>query len=343
MKPRTADLPLHFGHAPRWLFSRMVRLGEAISEVIIEEYGTRELLTRLADPFWFQAFSCVLGFDWHSSGTTTVTLGALKQADIPGIKIAGGKGKASLRTPEELEKISDEFSLSEKKKNELIRASRLTAKVDNALLQDGYSLYHHSVVVSEKGEWCIIQQGLNDRTSYARRYHWFTTKDFLNGDRSGIISVKKEREVFDVSAKESEENRRTVIDLVNDGVAYVKQDYESLKMPWKINWNVLEKIYELQPKDYEEFLEFRGVGPSTVRALSLIAKLIYGKPVSWKDPVKYSFAHGGKDGVPYPVNRRLMDDSILTLREALERAKIDDREKLCALKKLARLQIGYPE
>ncbi len=343
MKLRTADLPLHFGHAPRWLFSRMVRLGKAISEAVVEEYGTDELLMRLADPFWFQAFSCVLGFDWHSSGTTTVTLGALKQADIPGIAIAGGKGKVSLRTPEELYGISERFGFSERRTQELIRASRLTAKVDNALLQDGYTLYHHCVIVSENGKWCVIQQGLNDRTSYARRYHWFTTDDFLNGDRSGIISIKKEKEVFDISAKQSEDNRRTVVDLINDGVTHIKRDYESLRMPWKINWNILERVYELQPKDYEEFIEFRGVGPNTVRALSLIAKLIYGKPVSWRDPVKYSFAHGGKDGVPYPVSRRLVDDSILTLEEALERAKVNDKEKLYALKRLAKLKIGGRE
>jgi hypothetical protein len=149
--------------------------------------------------------------------------------------------------------------------------------------------------------------------------------------------------VFDISAKQSEDNRKTVVDLINDGVVHIKRDYESLKMPWKINWNVLEKVYEVQPKDYGEFIEFRGVGPSTIRALSLIAKLIYGKPVSWRDPVKYSFAHGGKDGVPYPVSRRLMDESILTLEEALERAKVNDKEKLYALKRLARLKIGGQE
>lgn len=355
MRTGVAYLPLHFGKCPPWLFSRMRELSRAIVEVLLAEFGQKEVLRRMADPYWFQAFGNVLGFDWHSSGLTTTVCGALKEALNKAeleIWVAGGKGKTSRKAPQEIEKIGEKMGLTSKKVEKLKRASRLAAKVDNSAVQDGYQLYHHIFLLSERGNWAVIQQGMNPENHYARRYHWLSDelKSFVEEPHSGFWAVRREQRVLNMTAKESKEARKISVDLVCDGPKHLRKFFQPgnqstlqiwsreepivLKMPRQVNWKVLDQLYESQPRNYEEVLEFRGVGPKTIRALALISELVYGARASWRDPVKFSYAHGGKDGVPYPVNRKRYDASIRTLREAIEMAKIGRREKLEALKRL---------
>jgi hypothetical protein len=358
-----ANLPLHGGKAPKWLFKRMVALSRGIVEVIALEFGKEEFLQRLSDPFWFQALSCVLGYDWHSSGTTTVTCGALKEAIDPndhGLGIAGGKGKASKKTPQQIEEISNVYNFSTTKINELQYTSRVVAKVDNTAIQDGHQLYHHVFFLSETGKWVVIQQGMNDATGYARRYHWFSDHitDFICEPHNAILGVKNKSTVLDMVSKKSESAQKTCADLVNDHPRHLKNDWakitimsnqktldnwkkpikndivDFLDMPRSINWNKMKEIYDFQPKDYEDLLSIRGVGPNTVRALALISDLIYGEKPSWNDPVKYSFTVGGKDGVPFPVDKIAMDESTEILKLGIEQAKIENRDKLKAIKRL---------
>ncbi len=358
-----AKLPLHRGRVPRWLFDRMVKLAGAIVEVMVMEYGRREFIKRLSDPFWFQAFGNVLGFDWHSSGVTTVVTGVLKEAINPekaGIAVCGGKGKASLRTLEEIEMLADIMGFSSSKIREFKRASVLAAKVDNAAIQDGYSLYHHAFVVSEEGYWAIIQQGLNVGDKTARRYHWLGEKvaSFVEEPHASIVGDKRLNRVLNMTARESREARKASVDLVRENPSKLasllarlrgfstldrwigeKAEFEVklvkyLEMPWRINWKVLKKIYEIQPRNYEELLQIKGVGPATVRGLALVADLIYGEEPSWRDPVKYSFAFGGKDGVPYPVNKKAMDEAISVLEESIRLAELGHKQRLEALRRL---------
>lgn len=366
MKTGATDLPLHTGSAPPWLFRRMCRLAGEVVEALVYEYGPEEFLRRISDPYWFQALACVLGFDWHSSGTTTVTTGALKQAISPerhGIGVAGGKGRTSGKSPEDIQRLGDAFSITSRKVDELIRASRMSAKVDSALVQDGYQIYHHAFFFTENGEWAVVQQGMN--RSYARRYHWLSDnlKSFVEEPHSAICSQRREQSALDLTAHESEENRKATLDLVRDGpshfAGFSKQrsllDFDAAKpnivsefsMPRrhellatldisKEGRKALQMAYELQPTSYEDLVALKGIGPSKIRALALISELIYGTSPSWHDPAKYSFAHGGKDGTPFPVDRETYDHSIRTLKEALEGAELDRKEKYEAIKRLSR-------
>ena len=359
-----ANLPLHPGKAPRWLFTRMVKLSRAILDVLVIEYGSDEILKRFSDPFWFQAFSCVLGFDWHSSGTTTVTCGALKEAVDPeehGIVIAGGKGRVSRETPNEIEEKAIVFSLSSHTIDALKSSSRLAAKVDNVAIQDGYQLYHHVFLFSERGKWVVIQQGMNDSNSYARRYHWFSdyVDSFVIEPHSGIIGTDKEEVALDMTSRLSEDARKTSVDLVRDNPYHLRRDWEYLirnqkqttldmwssiydripkpevlDMPRNINWSLMKRLYDFQPENYEQLLSVKGVGPATVRALALISDLIYGAKPSWQDPIKFTFTVGGKDGVPYPVDRKVMDESIEILKRGIEEAKVGKEEKLKAFRRM---------
>jgi len=359
-----ANLPLHPGKAPRWLFKRMVLLSKGIIEVMSYEYGSDEFLRRVSDPFWFQALSCVLGFDWHSSGTTTVTCGALKEAissEQYGFTVTGGKGKASRKTLEEIEQIGQNFSLSTAKIEELKYSSRMVAKIDNTAVQDGYNLYHHVFLFSEKGLWTVIQQGMNSDNNYARRYHWLSENidSFVCEPHNAILGETQQKIALDMTAKQSEPARKTSIDLINDNPNHLRRDWAELTRPnyqktldnWKtplennkpidylnlprsINWQKMREIYDFQPKNYEEMLSIKGVGPNTVRALALISDLIYGDKPSWKDPIKYSFTVGGKDGVPFPVDRKAMDETTEVIRSGVQQAKVGDKEKVKALKRL---------
>jgi len=363
-KTGIANLPLHGGKAPKWLFKRMVNLSKGIVDVISYEYGKDEIIRRLSDPFWFQSLSCVLGYDYHSSGTTTVTCGALKEAINPqehGFAIAGGKGKASRKTPSQIEEIGEIFNFSASKIEEFKYNSRMAAKVDNSALQDGHDLYHHVFLFSENGTWGVIQQGMNSETSYARRYHWLSEdfNGFLHDPHNSIIGTVRQDEVLDMSSKLSNVCQKTCVDLVNDNPYHLRDDWAELikprlqstlddwmnpnkkklhvpclDMPLSINWNKMRKIYDFQPKNYEEMLSLKGVGPKTVRALALISDLIYGDKPSWQDPVKYSFTVGGKDGVPYPVDRKAMDESTEMIRSGIQQAKIGEKEKLYAFRRL---------
>ena len=358
-----AELPLHVGKCPPWLFAQMRRLGGAISEIIVHEYEKREFIQRLSDPFFFQALGCTLGYDWHSSGLTTVTMGALKEAVKPrelGVAICGGKGKVSRRTPEEIGKLAEVFSLSSKRVDELKYASRLAAKVDNACLQDGYQLYHHCFVLSEDGDWAVVQQGMHDRL--ARRYHWLSSdvRSFVEEPHSGIISDRREEVVLDMTASESEETRKASVDLVRDNLRHLMPHLREVEqrsldeyfdrsphvaklvMPrehaitdlTERTLAALQRAYELQPSSYEELVAIRGIGPKSVRALALVSDLIYGKSPSWRDPARFSFAHGGKDAVPYPVDMKTYRRTISILEGAIEEAKLGRREKLDAIRRL---------
>jgi hypothetical protein len=336
-----ADLPLHSGRAPKWLFERMVELADVITEFIVIEYGEDEFIRRISDPFWFQAFSCVLGFDWHSSGTTTTTTGALKVALKPekhGIAVCGGKGKTALKTPEEIKKLPMDIETEE-----LIRVSRMTAKVDNTCLQDGYSLYHHTIFITEN-KWAVVQQGMNEK--HARRYHWLSEKleSFVKTPHSGISAERIEERVLDMTSNENESLRKASLDAIREFPSIVRE-VKRLKMPFhhelreidlsERSLKVLERLYELQPSSYEEIVEFRGAGPKTIRALALVSSLIYGEEISWRDPAKYSYAHGGKDGTPYPVDKRNMKRSAEILRRAIEECKLGKKERILAIKRLS--------
>ncbi len=356
MRTGSVNLPLHDGKTPRWLFERMVKLAGGIAEVIIYEYGVKEFLRRISNPHWFQAFSCVLGFDWHSSGTTTTTCGALKVALSPeehGVAVAGGKGSTSRKTPAEIEAMGEILSLSSDRIERLKYSSRMTAKVDNSCIQDGYQLYHHCFFFTEKGEWAVVQQGMNN--TYARRYHWLSDiHSFTEEPHEGICCDRKEAKVLDMTARASEAAREVCLDLIKDNPDHLKkylskqrvlEDFESsFALPshhpvldidiGKHGMEVLRRAYELQPETYEELISLSGMGPKKIKALALISDIVFGTPPSWRDPVKYSFAHGGKDGYPYPVDKETYDNSIQVLRDALESAKLDRKEKYRAIKRL---------
>ena len=361
-----ASLPLHGGKAPAWLTTRMRKLAKEITAIIIDEYGTDTLLTRLSDPYWFQAFGCVLGYDWHSSGVTTVVTGILKQAlsqDEHGVVVCGGKGKTSRKTPEEITAAAEQFGFSENTTQKLTYTSRITAKVDNTAIQAGYQLYHHAFLLTENKKWAVIQQGMNAEDRTARRYHWLSdnTTSFIVEPHNAIVGDAKREKALNMTAKTSEGARKASVDIAKEPPNKTMHLFEAarplqqkslrewlpqntteqqgiavLQMPRNINWKTLKQVYEFQPKNYEELLSIKGVGPATVRGLALVAELVYGEKPSWEDPVKYSFAYGGKDGVPYPVDRRAMDESIQLLKQTVQAAKIGDRDKVQSLQRLRR-------
>jgi len=335
-----SDLPLHGGRCPPWLFKRMRKLAGLVSEVIIYEYGSGEFLRRISNPYFFQSFGCVLGFDWHSSGVTTTTMGALKESLDPekhGIAVLGGKGGTSRKTPFEIERMSQVFPLTENETDYLKYASRMSAKVDSSAVQDGYQLYHHNFLLSEKGEFAVIQQGMNSENRYARRYHWLSSeiKSFVDEPHTAICCDHRGR-VLNMVSRENEPSRRVSVDVVNDGLGEVRKYLLMGRYHW-IDKKVFSKLLDLrefQPRDYEELLAFSGVGPKTIRALALTSRLIYGSELSWKDPVKFSFARGGKDGTPYPVDRKAYDEGNGILRDAIDNARLGNKERLGAIRRL---------
>jgi hypothetical protein len=352
-----ANLPLHGGKAPRWLFERMVPLAREITIAIVADYGPDEMLRRLSHPYWFQAFGCVLGFDWHSSGVTTTLCGALKEG-IRGIECdlglfaAGGKGKTSRKTPAEIEQWGEKIGIEP---TPLVYASRMSAKVDSAAVQDGYQLYHHSFLFTAKGSWTVIQQGMNESNRYARRYHWLGEKvsDFVNEPHAAILSETR-GQTIDLTATESLPARTTITGIITEEqpekvVAELKR-LKTLDLPARhqiytrdLHPDSLRRIilstYERQPQDFERLLGLSVVGAKTIRALSLIAELVHGVEPSYRDPARYSFAHGGKDGVPYPVDRQTYDKSIELLSRAINRTKIGLSEKQQAFQRLNRLRV----
>lgn len=335
----------------------MVSLSREITLYISGEFGVSEVLRRLADPVWFQSLGCVLGFDWHSSGLTTTTTGALKEAlrhagPEMGLFIAGGKGKTSLKTPAEIREYGEHHSLA-KSAEDLVYASRMSAKVDNSAVDDGYQIYHHSFVFTRQGEWAVIQQGMNTTISQARRYHWFWTPDkpfdFVNEPHSGVITQQMAKDVLNMVARESEDSRKVCASLAGEPPEKLAKELDrmlDLTLPARHDVRLSEllpssverillKTYETRPPDFEHLLATPGIGPKTIRSLALVAEVLYGVPASRRDPARYSFAHGGKDGTPYPVDRENYDRSIAVLREAVARAKVGDTERSKALQRLA--------
>jgi len=353
----SAVLPLHGGRAPRWLFSRMVQVAECIVDIMIDEYGRRGLLERLSDPWFFQSLSCVLGYDWHSSGTTTVTCGALKEAmdrEDVGVTVCGGKGRTSLKTPQEIRETGQVFGLSGWKVDGLVYASRMAAKVDNSLVQDGYTLYHHCLMFTEDGDWIVVQQGLNEEQANARRYHWgLDHRGFIVEPQGAILCETRLDKALNMTSRDSSENQRTCVDIVRENPERLRRmlvkplpegqsrldgwtGQKSLVMPRSVNWDAVRAAYEFQPLSYEELVSIRGVGPGTVRGLALVAELVYGDGASWRDPVRFNFAFGGKDGVPFPVERRAMDEAVQVLRHGIEASRMGRGEELRAFRRLRR-------
>ncbi len=358
-----AHLRLHGGKAPDWLTDRMIDLGKSIMSVMADEYGTDEILSRLSDPFFFQALSNVLGFDWNSSGTTTVLCGVLKtifRENELGVQGVGGKGRQSRKSPLELEKITNEFSLGERTLEDLKYSSKMCAKVDNTAIQAGYPLYHHSMFLNEKGKWTVIQQGLNVEMKTARRYHWLSENiiDFVEEPHKGIVGDVFHDKVLDLTSKESRNCRSTITDICKEKPFYTKKIFESLKegqktllnfknfktketlykVPDRMNWRAIERTYELQPENFENLLAVKGVGPTTIRGLTLVSEIIFGDKPSWKDPVKFCFAFGGKDGVPFPVNKEDYDSAIKILEDAIVQSKLGDKEGIRAIQRLNHLK-----
>jgi hypothetical protein len=351
MKTGVAHLPLHYGKAPPWLFQRMKSLAKEITLFVIDAYGVNEMLSRLSDPYWFQAFGCVLGFDWHSSGVTTTVCGAMKEGmkgmeKEVGFFITGGKGRTSRKTPQEIEEICDQRSINGVP---LIYASRMSAKVDSAAVQDGYQIYHHTFFFTQTGQWAVVQQGMNEETRYARRYHWFSqgVKDFVC-EPHWAVCCDQRKESLNLVALESHQARQAITELSHEKPEFLmttgKRAVE-LYLPKEhpipleeIHLERLEKIfiqiYDRSPENFEQLLGLQGVGPKSLRALSLISELIYGAKPSFKDPARFSFAHGGKDGHPYPVDRKVYDQTIEVLKSAVEKSRVGDREKMEAIQRI---------
>jgi hypothetical protein len=349
MRTGFADLPLHHGRAPKWLFEKMVRLSRVIIETIVMEQGSGEFLRRVSDPFWFQAFGSVLGFDWHSSGVTTTVCGAMKEGtkDITGelgLFFCGGKGGASRKTPAQIQTICE---TAQTDADRLIYASKTSAKVDSACVQDGYNLYHHMFIFTRDGDWSVVQQGMNPENRYARRYHWLSLnlESYVNEPHAAICCDQSNNSL-NMVAQESAASRDAVTDIArNKPERVMKEARKILQMPSRhpvskldINPDYLHKIllktYERAPCSFESLIRIEGVGPKTLRALALIGDLLYGASPSFRDPARYSFAHGGKDGFPYPVDSTTYNQSIAYLESAIKKSRMGDSDKLKALRKL---------
>jgi uncharacterized protein len=364
MQRRTAHLPLHGGQAPPWLFRRMTRLAGSISQMIVMDTGPAELLRRLSDPLWFQAFGCVLGFDWHSSGLTTVTCGALRQAYLNigpemGIHVAGGKGGTSRQTPVQIENIAASIGLPDEARR-LIYASKMAAKVDSAAVQDGYDLYHHSFFFDDQLHWCVVQQGMNEQSRYARRYHWLGEKveDFVNEPHAAVAAQAPADKQLTLNfvARESAPARTATVDVTHIEPAKLLKEIPTSDepdlflpahhavLPRDINRSHLEKIARVieanPPQTFEQLLGMQGVGAATLRSLALLADLIYAKPVSRRDPATFSYAHGGKDGYPFPLDRPTYDRNISFLEQMVQKSRIEAVEKDNALRRLQRFVNG---
>lgn len=345
-----ADLPLHGGRVPQWLAERMTKLGTAITEAIVQDYGTSLFLSRLSDPFWFQALGAVMGMDWHSSGVTTSVMGALKRGLGPragelGIYVCGGRGRFSRNTPHELRLIAERRGFDGEA---LVRASRLTARVDNNAIADGFQIYLHSFVVTANGEWAVVQQGLNDRSGMARRYHWHSAsvRDFVVEPHTGIVGENQGviMNLVDARAKPAQ---TALLDIAREHPERALDAARHLRMPshhevraqnidLKRLGAVLAVAYERELRQFAELLLLEKLGPRTLQSLALIAEVVHGAPSRFTDPARFSFAHGGKDRHPFPVPLKTYDESLNLLRTSLDAVKLGDRDKLDGFRRLER-------
>jgi hypothetical protein len=347
----SADLPLHKGHVPPWLATRMTELGTAVSEQIILSYGCSEFLSRLSDPFWFQAFGAVMGMDWHSSGITTSVMGALKRGINPrfselGVMVCGGRGRHSVRTPDELRAFSAKAGLDGEA---LARTSRLTARIDNNAVVDGFQLYLHSFVIMKTGEWAVVQQGMNPGGRLARRYHWHSAavRDFVSNPHAAIVG-KPQGEILNLVDARAEKAQNAMLTIMREPTTNVLNETRRLIMPahhdvrakdidLKRLGAVLAVAYEQDLHDFATLLLIEGLGPRTLQSLALIAEVVHGAPSRFSDPARFSFAHGGKDGSPFPVPLKTYDESLAVLRRSLDAALLGHTEKVEGFKRLDRL------
>jgi hypothetical protein len=355
MRTGYADLPLHGGKAPKWLFERMVKLSTVIVEALLTEFSREEFLKRISDPVWFQSLGNVLGFDWHSSGLSTVTAGAIKEAirkisKTTGLFAAGGKGKYALKTPDTILNYAEKYSFNPLP---LIKASRLSAKVDNSCIQDGFSIYHHTIFFTDNGKWSVVQQGLKSMNKRARRYHWLSDKviDFAEEPHTGIDGGGKGKKVLNLISKNSKKNKAGIIEILRQKPEKFEKEIVKLIMPSHHNIEISDilfknlkkislKAYSSEITEFIDILNIKGTGPKTLRALSLTAAVIYGVKPSFEDPVIFSYAHGGKDGTPYPVDRKNYDRTIEVIGKAIKKSKMGNREKMETLKRLSNKFIG---
>jgi len=347
-----ADLPLHGGRVPPWLAERMTLLGTGICEAVLYQYGTSELLSRLSDPFWFQALGCVMGMDWHSSGITTSVMGALKRGLNPrahelGIYVCGGRGRHSRKTPDELRAVAERANLNGE---ELARNSRLTARIDNNAIADGFQLYLHSFVVSSSGEWTVVQQGMNDASGLARRYHWHSAsvRDFISEPHTAIVGDSViEGDIMNLVEHRAKPAQKALLEVAHDHPERTLQEARKLSMPrhhdvraynldLKRLGAVLAVAYERDLRDFASLLLLENLGPRTLQSLALIAEVVHGTPTRFADPARFSFAHGGKDGHPFPVPLKTYDESLSVLRRSLDAAKVGRSEKLDGFARLDR-------
>ena len=347
----TADLPLHGGRVPKWLAERMSKLGGAITAAIVMEYGKGEFLKRMSDPFWFQSMGAVMGMDWHSSGITTSVMGALKAAVTPmskdlGIYICGGRGKHSRQTPNEILRIADKTGING---NDLVRCSKLSAKIDNTAIQDGFQLYLHSFILTDEGEWAVIQQGMNDSSGLARRYHWYspTVQSFIS-DPHAFILGENQGQILNLVDKTATPTQQGILQITKENPIHLLPEIKHLKMP--AHHDVREKDVDLKRlgsiialsqdknlQDFESLLLLEGVGPRTLQSLTLVSEVIHGTPSRFSDPARFSFAHGGKDGHPFPVPTKVYDETISVLKDAVDKAKIGHSDKQKAIRSLTKI------
>ena len=349
-KSGTADLPLHGGRVPPWLAERMTTMGTAIVETIVGAYGRAAFLSRLSDPFWFQALGAVMGMDWHSSGITTSVMGALKRglaprADELGIYVCGGRGRFSRNTPQELRLISDRRGFDGEA---LVQTSRLTARIDNNAIADGFQIYLHTFVLASNREWAVIQQGLNDRTGMARRYHWHSAsvRDFTSEPHTGIVG-EPQGEIMNLVDAKAKPAQEALLDIAAQKPEATLETARHLTMPdhhdirggnvdLKRLGAVLAVAYEQDLRDFASLLLLENLGPRTLQSLALVAEVVHGTPSRFSDPARFAFAHGGKDGHPFPVPLKTYDESLDFLRTSLDAAKLGDRDKLDGFRRLER-------
>ena len=380
MQRGIATFTLDTGTCPKWLFHRMVKLGREMIRVLIEEYGPDDFIRRIADPVWFQSLGTVLAFDWNASGLTTILTAALKEAirgreKELGIFICGGKGKTSRKTPEEISSWGDKLGLPDECVDNLVYNSRMSAKVDNSLVQDGYQIYHHSLLFSKNSSWAVVQQGMKTADASARRYHWFSEniQDLVCEPHTGIVAPVKQQRLLNLTARDSENTRQLSVEFASSGYRSLMKDIEILRKhssnlskmvsmkhqgeqltllkleDTECKWHpavnedfsksrylekILQLVCDIQPENYEKLLAIQGVGAKTVRSLALVGEVIYGANPSYEDPARYSFAHGGKDATPYPVDRETYDKTIAILKDAVVRSRISPYEKDRAIGRL---------
>jgi hypothetical protein len=339
-----ADLPLHGGRVPAWLADRMTQLGTAITEAVVLHYGQAEFLSRISDPYWFQAFGAVMGMDWHSSGITTSVLGALKRGLNPrahelGIWVCGGRGRHSRRTPDELRAIAERTGLPG---DALVRSSKLTAKIDNNAVADGFQLYLHGFLLTVQGDWAVVQQGMNDTTGYARRYHWHSpaVRDFVSDPHSAIVG-EPQGDILNLVDGRAEPARDALLTISRDAPertlamtrkhAVTARDVDLGRLG-----SVLAVAYERQLHDFAEFLLTEQLGPRTLQTLAQVAEVVHGTAARFSDPARFSFALGGKDRHPFPVPLKTYDETIGILRRSLDTARLGDRDKIDGMRRLDR-------